>query len=256
MKKTIFLFALTLAVFACDNDDETNTTPEPAAIEFNFTQNFGSQDNEVVENDLNTTVYTNANGEDLTISRLRYLISNIAFVNSANERTEIDGYYFKSITSDPSEDISTLTTGVELEPGTYTLSFTYGFIESDNGEGVHPALNQASWNWPTMLGGGYHFLQMDGLYNVDTDAPAPFNFHNGTARPEEGVFEANHLDFAFNNIVIDGDKTITFTMDIAEWFVNPNTWDLNELDTPLMPNYMAQIMMNENAGTVFSVRVE
>jgi hypothetical protein len=42
-------------------------------------------------------------------------------------------------------------------------------------------------------------------------------------------------------------------MNIAEWFKNPNLWDLNVLNTVLMPNFDAQKMMSENGRNVFSV---
>ena len=40
---------------------------------------------------------------------------------------------------------------------------------------------------------------------------------------------------------------------IAEWFKGPNTWDLNQLNTVLMPNSAAQILMYENGRNVFSL---
>ena len=42
-------------------------------------------------------------------------------------------------------------------------------------------------------------------------------------------------------------------MNIAEWFKNPNTWDLNVLNQMLMPNSSAQIMMYENGQNVFNL---
>jgi hypothetical protein len=42
-------------------------------------------------------------------------------------------------------------------------------------------------------------------------------------------------------------------MNIAEWFKNPNTWDLNVLNTVLMPNFDAQILMHQNGKSVFSL---
>jgi len=41
-------------------------------------------------------------------------------------------------------------------------------------------------------------------------------------------------------------------MNIAEWFKNPYTWDLNELNTVLMPNFEAQLLMSQNGKSVFS----
>ena len=43
-------------------------------------------------------------------------------------------------------------------------------------------------------------------------------------------------------------------MNVAEWFKNPNEWDLNALHSFLMPNFNAQIMMSENGQLdVFSI---
>ena len=44
-------------------------------------------------------------------------------------------------------------------------------------------------------------------------------------------------------------------MNLAEWFKNPNTWDLNAMSTMLMGNYNAQIRMNQNGQSVFSVNL-
>ena len=41
-------------------------------------------------------------------------------------------------------------------------------------------------------------------------------------------------------------------MNIAEWFKNPTTWDLNAYNNMLMPNYTAQMMMKDNSSNVFS----
>ena len=106
-----------------------------------------------------------------------------------------------------------------------------------------------------MLGGGYHFLQFDGFYNVNTSSAA-FNFHNGTARASTNpdVFEQNFAVIELsNNITLTNNAVIEVEMNIAEFFKNPHQWDLNVLDTPLMPNYMAQKMMQDNVETVFSL---
>ena len=42
-------------------------------------------------------------------------------------------------------------------------------------------------------------------------------------------------------------------MNLAEWFKNPTTWDLNKLNTVLMPNFEAQQMMRDNGKTAFSL---
>ena len=252
MKKIATLIALFLTLAACSEDVDDNAVAETNAnVSFKFTHNWNDQllDSSNFENlDL-----TNENGEVINIDRVRYLISRIELINTDNNLSYVfDGYKFTDLSNEDTYDFSPETNVVPL--GNYQLKFIWGFNEQDNINGAYPDLNTASWNWPDMLGGGYHFLQFDGMYNVNTTNPAPFNYHNGTARVSEGVFEQNFATITFSeSFTISNNATIEVKMNIAQFFTNPNTWDLNVLDTPLMPNYTAQKMMQENVLSVFSL---
>lgn len=254
MKKIFTLTVLCFVLISCKNDDDEIiccATPIVTDVTFTFSQNWDG--NEVTESDFNTTQYTNANGEVLTIARIRYLLSRFELVNANGESFPLTGYNLIDISNPDSFSFNTTISDGTLYPGLYTLKFVYGFNEEDNLDGAYPDLNSASWNWPAMLGGGYHFLQFDGMFNVDT-TPAPFNYHNGTARISDGNFEQNFVSFEFSpEIAIESNTTIEIKMDISEFFKNPITWDLNQYNTPLMPNYDAQKMMQQNVGSVFSI---
>lgn len=246
MKKIIFFIVAAMITFGCSNDDDNS--PVDVDLLFNFSQNW--EGTNVSTADIGTTIFTNENNDELTIARLRYLISNIRLTNSNGQTTQIEGYQLVDIT-----DASTLTfdPDVTISEGSYSLSFVYGFNEEDNISGAYPDLNAASWNWPEDLGGGYHFMQMDGQYDVSTTAPKPYNYHNGTARVSAGVFEQNFVEVTIPNALqITQGGSIEIIMDISEWYKNPYTWDLSVYDTSLMANYDAQKKMNLNAGTVFS----
>lgn len=246
MKKIALFLALATALVACNNDDDNSSAP--VNIEFSFSQNWDGTS--VSAADIGTTVYTNENGEELNIARLRYLISRISLTDSNGNVTNFDGYNLIDL-SDPST--FSFDPNVTIAPGTYTLSFIHGFNETDNLDGVYTDLNLASWNWPTLLGGGYHFMQFDGNYDVNA-LPKPFNYHNGTARVSVGVFEQNFLEVELPTLInIQNNAVIDIEMNISEWFKNPYTWDLNVYDTPLMPNYDAQKLMQQNASTVYGV---
>ena len=246
------IFALILcAAFAftsCGEDQDDNLVAN-ADVSFKFSHIW--DDIALDNNNLTTLTVTNENGEVINITRIRYLVSKLQLVNSNGDTYSFDGYKFTDL-----EDINTYDFTPEnntIPTGTYTLKFVWGFNEEDNIDGAYLDLNSASWNWPTMLGGGYHFLQFDGTYNVDT-TPSPFNFHNGTARVSMDVFEQNFAIISLETpITITNTATINVNMNIAEFFKNPNTWDLNVLDTPLMPNYTAQKMMQQNVDSVFSI---
>ena len=55
------------------------------------------------------------------------------------------------------------------------------------------------------------------------------------------------------SVEIKNNATIEIKMNIAEWFKNPNIWNLNELNTVLMPNFEAQKLMSDNGKSVFSI---
>ncbi|WGD35607.1 MbnP family protein [Olleya sp. YS] len=249
MKKTLLLLIASILVVACHEDPDDNTTPL-ASVSFNFTHHW---DDTVIDNsNLQTEIVTNENGEVISMSRIRYLVSKFQLANTSGDIYTFDGYKFTDVSDETTYNFTPEINNIPT--GTYTLNFIWGFNEADNIDGAYQDLNTESWSWPANLGGGYHFLQFDGMYNVDTTASSPFNYHNGTARVSDGVFEQNFAVIVLETpIIISNDASIEVKMNIAEFFKNPNTWDLNVLDTPLMPNYNAQKMMQNNVLSVFSI---
>ena len=109
-----------------------------------------------------------------------------------------------------------------------------------------------------MLGGGYHNLQFEGNFITATSDTIGFGYHMGTARQIAGIdttFHANHFLVQLPNsgFTLSQDATVEVQMDIAEWFNNPNTWDLNNYNAMLMTNYAAQGLMNANGASVFAL---
>lgn len=244
--KNLKLFLITIILVtmnSCNTDDPIATSGN---ILFDFTHNWDGDP--VTADDFNLFQYTNANGQQMSISKLRYLISNIALHKTDGSTLPINGYLLV--------DLSTNTTFASISNipfDTYSsISFTFGFDEADNIDGFYADLNSASWNWPEMLGGGYHFMQLEGMY-VDGLIEAPYTYHMGTARLSPGVFEANHFEVFINGFTSTSDVTVAVKMNISEWFKNPYIWDLNTYNTDLMANYDAQILMNENGNSVFSL---
>jgi hypothetical protein len=257
MKKIAFLLTLLIAFWACDSDDDNNA-PQ-FLISVSHSHNWDGEN--VSSDDIGITEFTNENGEVLKITRLRYLISKIILTNSTGDEISIAGTNDYNLVDLSDNSTFNYATNIVVPPGTYTkISFVYGFNEEDNVSGAYPDLNTASWNWPggmegmPNLGGGYHFMQFDGTYESPGIGDDPvFNYHNGTAKVSDGVFEQNFITVTTENLSINSNTVIDVKMNLAEWFKNPNTWDLNEFNTGLMGNYTAQKIMNENGQSVFSI---
>ena len=246
MKKIALLILILTIFIGCKKDD--NNTPINVDVLFNFSQNWDGV--AVTNGDFGTTVYTTDFGHEINIFGVRYLLSRLVLTNSDGDTFSVGDYNL--VDMDEPTTFS-FDPNVNVPEGTYKLSFVYGFNQADNIDGAYADLNTASWNWPEMLGGGYHFLQFEGMYDVNIPIPSPFNYHNGTAKVSDGVFEQNFVEFQLtNNLIIQEGTIIDIKMNIAEWFKNPYSWDLDVYNTPLMSNYDAQKLMQQNAATVFS----
>jgi type 1 fimbria pilin len=227
-----------IAFSSCDNEEENGM------ITLKFTHNWDGIP--VTNQDFNDLKFTNANGEKVSIERFRYLISNINIINSKN-------YLLVNLKDNSGTEI-TIT---DLQKGTAALKFTFGFEDADNIDGIYQDLNSVSFNVPGMLGGGYHFMQFDGKYKDINNQDANFNYHAIRAvdktDPDNLVLQDTSFEVNLGIIEIANSTTVEIKVNIAEWFTNPNTWNLNELNTVLMPNFEAQKMMSANGKSVFSL---
>ncbi len=245
--KIFLTFTLIISFFGCDDDYDTIIFGGTISINFNHYWD-GQQ---VTSADFNTETYTNENNDILTISKLRYLVSNITLHKSDGSSTKLVDYYLVDLSGGTSFSISDILDGNDYS----SISFTFGFNEADNIDGNYIDLNSKSWNWPTMLGGGYHFMQFEGKYGA-TGTENPFAYHNGTARVSTGVFEQNFFNVSLEGFTSSESETIVeIKMNLDQWFEDPYTWDLDTYNTTLMPNYNAQKLMQQNGASVFSLGI-
>ena len=245
----IILIILVLFMFASCNKDKDVSQVQ---ITFKFSHNW---DGTAVSNaNFNSIIYTNANGEDLSITKLRYLISKITFEKSSGETFILDGYNLVDVTNNTNQSFTPITT---IPDGDYSkVSFTFGFDNDDNYNENYIDLNSASWNVPELLGGGYHYMQLEGKFIDNTTTETGYAYHTIRAVDNSGatqVFQDTFFEVDVGAVNITNNATFNIEMNIAEWFKNPNTWDLNVLNQMLMPNSSAQIMMYENGQNVFNL---
>ncbi len=245
----VLIFSV-LALVSCHDDKDDVSTQVNTT--FNFNHNW---DGTLVTNaTFNTIQYTNANGEQLSITKLRYLISKITFQKPNGEKITLDGYNLVDVTNDSNLSFSPVST---IPTGEYSkVSFVFGFNNDDNYNTNYADLNSTSWSVPAMLGGGYHFMQFEGKFIDNTSTETGYAYHairavDNSKTPQE--FQDTFFEVDLGAVTITNHVVFNVKMNIAEWFKNPNTWDLNVLNNMLMPNFNAQVMMFENGQNVFSL---
>ena len=204
--------------------------------------------------DLNQIQYPTAHGERLSVERLRYLVSQIVLVHQDGRELEVETPYFLMDLSE-SESLQ-ISLGNDVPVGNYSeLRFVFGFLDEDNLDGVYPDLNTANWNVPAMLGGGYHYLQLDGKFQQSDETPQQYNYHMIRAAdrsdPDNLILQETAFEVVLGAFEISEDGVLSIEMQLDQWFQNPYTWDLTQWNTMLMPNFNAQLKMKENGATVF-----
>ena len=255
MKKIFAILLITILITSCKSDDDNNNS-QNVSSSFSFGHYW---DGTVVSStDFNTIQYTNANGEELSIEKLRYLISDMTFTKANGETIVIEDYNLVDLTNNENLIYSP---NVEIPSGSYSnVSFTFGFDAEDNIDGAYTDLNATSWNVPNtpMLGsvGGYHYMQLEGKFIDNSSAEVGYAYHairaaDGSTTPP--TVEETYIEVNLGSVTITNDVTFNIEMNIAEWFYNPNTWDLNVLYNMLMPYFDAQLMLNANGQYVFTL---
>ena len=200
--------------------------------------------------------FQNKKGQRFNVSRLRYLISDITFHKSNGSSFLVDEYHFVDLADNST---LTFTPTTKIPGGCYSaISFTFGFDSIANAS-IYPDLNTVNWNWPMMLGGGYHYMQLEGKYD-SLGVDRFFATHMGKARNlsttptsfEDNSFTAQPTNSAIN---INGNFSFDIIMNVEQWYENPFEWDFTLWNAPIMPIYDAQKRLNENGPSVFTVKI-
>ncbi len=250
MKRLYILCAL-LLFYACSSDLDDNL--RSVNVKMSFSHYW--EDSTITNADFNDLKFTNANGDVLSIERLRYLISGIEFTKTDGETIVLEGYNLVDVTNQTN---LSFTPDQKIATGTYSnVSFIFGFKNEQNISSAYPDLNAASWNVPMQLGGGYHYMQFDGKFINNMEETQGYNYHairavdnpGNPSFPQDTFFKVD-----LGEVTIGTATEINVAMHIEEWFQNPYTWDLNLYNQMLMPNSTAQILIHGNGQNVFSLK--
>ena len=187
----------------------------------------------------NEMIYTNPSNDNYSIQTLRYLISDITLHTNNGDETVLNEVHFIDISID-----STLILNIpQINYQNYTsISFTMGLDSIKNITNLF--LNEnffPSFVWPEFLGGGYHYMQLEGDFNT---------VFNGYTTHTGGT---NGIDFSFNKIFSITDITdININMEITNWYTNPEIFDLTT--DGIMGDINKQTILKANGiEDVFSV---
>ena len=229
------LLAACCSLLACgDSDDDQGEV----TIHFNHTVAGADLKHEDI-------LYTNAVGNEYGVTRLEYIVSDIALETAGGKRVELAEFHYRNAFVSTTRSIAAKVPG-----GKYAaLRFTFGISGAKNQTGALPSVDHFNnMAWPTPMGGGYHYMRLEGLFRT-ADGEGAFLTHTG---PTDGE------DFSFAvslplSLTVSGDEwAIVVLMDLNEWYDAPSRYDFNGRGG-IMGNADAQLTLQENGTTVFSL---
>lgn len=218
---------------------------------------------------LDNVWYVNEAGNQYNIDQLMYFISDVKLYKNDGSVIIIDDW--KDIHYADVEIPSTLSWDVfdPIPSGTYdSIGFTFGISQEKNQSFMYVNAPEVNMMWPDVLGGGYHYLMINGKWKDLANIEQPFNFHLGIGQLYKSnvintdsiyAFVQNYFYVSLPNssFTIETDKTrqIELIMNIESWFKTPHVYDHNVWGGGIMQNQPAMQMAKENGYDVFSIGI-
>ena len=240
----LFILAISLLMFSCRE-------PKSGELRIEIDYSVNGQDIEV-----DKLQYHNEAGNTFLITEIQWFISRIQLQNDHDEwidfTTEDNIFYIDTdITS--SHLIKTTTLAV----GHYkALRFTFGLNEEDNRSFRFVNPPESNMFWPEHMGGGYHYMKLNGKYQNEDSILAPMNIHLGIGQNSDfSEFFHNYfvVEQPLDVVITENDITLKLTMIVDNWFRSPHTYDICEWGSAIMQNQEAQNVLKENGHDVFII---
>ncbi|NTW33257.1 MAG: hypothetical protein HGB12_11655 [Bacteroidetes bacterium] len=257
------IFFIWIAFSSCKPDKVDEPIPlETGHINFKFLHYI---DGQPLQKD--SMMYVNAAGNIYEVDQLMYFISDVTLHKSDGKKIIINDW--KDIDYVDTDIPSTLTWVVydSIPVGAYdSISFTFGINSEKNKSFMFVNPPEVNMMWPDILGGGYHYMMLNGKWRDTASLIQNYNFHLGIGQ----LYKSNVIDvdsiYAFvpnyfnvnlpnSSFTIEKDNTreIKIIMNIDSWFKTPHIYDHNYWGGNIMQNQAAMQMAKENGYDVFTV---
>jgi hypothetical protein len=219
---------------ACNSDETVNTNDnnidEPVFGDFivNFNNIVGSQ-NLVLQQE----TYDKIGGETISVSELKYIISNIVLIDvNGNEFVypEEDSYFLINEAVDSSQRLTlqevnannytAIKFGVGVDQSQYPLNGVQNFVPTAEE-------NSMLWSWSA----GYIFMRIEGLYTSSQNTNSPYRLHIGSHGQNLDNYKEVRLDF-LQPLALSETNTpeVNINFDVLKIFSGEHTMLLEEKD--------------------------
>lgn len=237
-------------------------------------------------------IYTNAAGNQYMVNEIQYFISDVKLHRISGGYQLIDQWKDIHYVDTDLPETQTWDVFDPIEPGDYDkISFTFGISEEKNQSLMFVNPPERDMFWPEILGGGYHYMKLNGKWLAANQQVLPFNFHLGIGQiysksannpkldnpihlgcekccpiytgsktnPDSIIgFVQNYFEVELPNsafTIAEGEtQKFEIRMNVANWFKNPHTYNHDEWGGDIMQKQDAMKLGCDNGKEdVFSV---
>lgn len=195
MKKLLpfFVALLFVSILSCEKSNTTEESHGETVFQINH----------LIDNESLTTdalIYTNAAGNRYMITEIQWFITNLKLISTDGKEFLVKNQNGESvfyIDTDIPESMN-ISTGQTFPSGDYSgVKFTFGFDKAENQS--HRFVNppESFMFWPSYLGGGYHYMKLNGKWINKQGHTEPFNFHLGIGQEYYDENKTNEVLYNF-----------------------------------------------------------
>lgn len=240
MKNVLIISLLAAVTFSSCRKEKENVIPEPVTGQLVFNVGYHVDGRQLFFDSL---MYTNAAGNQYSVTKVHYYLSRFRLYKDGSIQYSSDTIVY--VDAEQTMNI----TFINVPVLTYdSISFHIGLDEAQNkSNSLKPTAENVNMGWPDVMGGGYHFLKLEGHW-IDSSTKLGYAMHIGN---NGFLVRAG----AKANIEIRGSKTTTrkLMMNINQWFAGPNTYNLATDGVYSMGNAALMKKLSENGVNVFNI---
>lgn len=260
MKRLLYIILLPALLWACDKEDEPCDCGEAETghIAFSFLHYCDGQP--LV---FDQRQYVNAAGNEYMVNEIQYFISDVTLHSSSgdyliDEWKDIH-YVDTDVPASMQWDVFDAIPAADYD----RITFTFGISGSKNQSLMFTDPPESLMFWPEYLGGGYHYMKLNGKWLDTNDFERPYNFHLGIGQvydPQSGAITGFIQNFytvqlpASSFKITDGAEVkIKMVMNVDRWFVDPHTYNHDDWGGDIMQKQAAMKLGCENGHNVFEL---
>ncbi len=195
--------------------------------------------------------YTSVQGYSYDVRKLYYFLSEPSLKIEGETISLPQAHYFDG------KNESTLVWNVNYNfpiGKIEEVGVRFGFNDKMNDTINFPTFPAANMSWPASLGGGWHYMQLEGGFKLTPDTQTDFyNTHTGPTDGNDNSFFST-FDVSSSDYSVSGEQTIIVTLNIelTEFYVNPNEYDFTE-NSFIMNKQNIQEQIQQNGESVIDL---